>query len=240
MNESPEKISIGISACLLGSPVRYDGGHKRNDYVEKTLGKYFDFIPFCPEIEIGMGVPRQPIRLVEEGGKVRAKGVKNSLLDVTARLIQVTDVQSVWHKRLSGYILKKDSPSCGMERVKLFNEEIPRREGVGIYAQRVMENFPLLPVEEEGRLGDPVLRENFIRRVYLMKRWQQLIERGLTANALIAFHSQHKLIIMSHDQNACRELGRLVAGVDRESVMEVANEYVSRLMSTLRKLALDY
>jgi uncharacterized protein YbgA (DUF1722 family)/uncharacterized protein YbbK (DUF523 family) len=236
--ETPEKvIQVGISSCLLGNPVRYDGGHKRHSYIESTLGRYFHFLPFCPETDIGLGIPREPIRLQQQDGEVSCVGVKDPSLDFTGRLQDCAERQRAWHADICGYILKKDSPSCGMERVKLYRNDMPERSGRGIYAARMMDNYPWLPVEEEGRLGDPLLRENFIQRVYVLHRWKVMLQQGLSPAALTGFHARHKLIIMSHDQNDYRELGRLAASADRDKLDEVADRYLELLMIALKKIA---
>lgn len=229
------KIPVGISSCLLGEKVRYDGGHKNNSYIGKTLGQYFDLQAFCPELAIGLGIPRKPIRLSRKGSDViRCIPVDNPEPDFTSALAKSADDKKQWHSNLCGYILKKDSPSCGMERVKIWDDVMPIREGVGIYAGQMMKNLPYLPVEEEGRLGDAVLRENFIQRVFIMRRWKQLKEQGLTLNELLKFHARHKLIVMSHNQNRNRELGQLLAAARKDNVAEVAEEYLLELMAALK------
>lgn len=230
-----KKIPIGISSCLLGHNVRYDGSHKRDAYITGTLSEYFDFRPFCPEVEIGLGTPRPTIHLVRVNGEIRCIGVKNPEIDVTERLRDHAGQLAAQHADLCGYILKKDSPSCGMERVKVYADNIPRRDGVGIYAETMMRNNPLLPVEEEGRLGDAGLRENFIQRIYVLYRWKLMLAEGLTARSLTRFHARHKLIIMSHGDY--RELGQLVAGAAQDNIEQVADRYILLLMTTLRKVA---
>lgn len=229
------KIPVGISSCLLGQAVRYDGGHKLDSYIAGTLAEYFDFKTFCPEVAIGMGTPRPAIQLVKIDGEISCLGVKNPDVDVTAQLRDYAHQQNAAHDALCGYILKKDSPSCGMERVKVHVSGQPQKIGTGIYANEMMRNNPLLPVEEEGRLGDPRLRENFIQRVYVLHRWKQLLAEGLTASRLTRFHARHKLIIMSHDNYV--ELGQLLASVSKTNVEEVANTYISQLMKALKKVA---
>lgn len=192
-----KKIPVGISSCLLGQEVRFDGGHKHDAYITGTLGQYFEFRPFCPEVEIGLGVPRPTLHLVRIGEEIRCVGVKDPERDVTDRLRRRAEQLKDQHAELCGYILKKDSPSCGMERVKVYGNGQPRREGVGLYAEALMKANPLLPVEEEGRLGDPGLRENFIQRVYVFYRWKKMLAEGLTPGGLTTFHARHKLIIMS-------------------------------------------
>lgn len=230
-----KKIPIGISSCLLGHNVRYDGSHKRDAYITGTLSEYFDFRPFCPEVEIGLGTPRPTIHLVRVNGEIRCIGVKNPEIDVTERLRDHVGQLTSQHADLCGYILKKDSPSCGMERVKVYADNIPRRDGVGIYAETMMRNNPLLPVEEEGRLGDAGLRENFIQRIYVLYRWKLMLAEGLTVRNLTRFHARHKLIIMSHGDY--RELGQLLAGAAQDNIEQVADRYILLLMTTLRKVA---
>ena len=237
MNKHLHKIPVGISSCLLGQHVRYDGGHKSNDYVRKTLGEYFEFIPFCPEVESGMSVPRSPVQLRYTERGVRCVGVKDHSLDVTEQLNDCAERQRHWIQGLCGYILKKDSPSCGMTRVKIYKADYAERVGTGLFAQFIKINFPLLPLEEEGRLGDPHLRENFIQRVYVLYRWQQLCAGSITPNCLTQFHSRHKLIAMSHDQNQAHGLGRLAASADKTNIAQIAEQYGLTLMQTLKKIA---
>ncbi|MDO8940729.1 MAG: DUF523 and DUF1722 domain-containing protein [Methylicorpusculum sp.] len=237
MNSHPLKIPVGISSCLLGEAVRYDGGHKSNDYVRKTLGEYFQFVPFCPEVESGMGTPRPPIQLRHTGLGIRCVVVKDHTVDVTDSLTSCAAKQHDWLAGLCGYILKKDSPSCGMERVKIYRNDFAERNGTGLFAQHLKTHFPLLPMEEEGRLGDPRLRENFIQRVYVMYRWKQLNEASATPRALTEFHARHKLIAMSHDQNSARELGRLAASADKKNIHQILPVYGAQLMLCLKKTA---
>ena len=227
-----KKIPIGISSCLLGEQVRFDGSHKRDAYIVGTLSEYFDFYPFCPEVAIGLGIPRPTIHLVKTDDVIRCVGVKNPELDLTNSLLDVAAQQKERHSGLCGYILKKDSPSCGMERVKVYSGNQPHREGFGIFAQEMMRNNPLLPVEEEGRLGDPGLRENFIQRVYVLYRWQQLLAEGLSTQKLTHFHARHKLIIMSHADY--RELGQLLSRLSKDNLLEIAEQYILQLMNTLK------
>lgn len=231
------KIPIGISSCLLGEKVRYDGGHKNHSYINGTLSEYFEFKTFCPEMAIGMGVPRKPIRLIQVDDQIQCVGVKDETVNVTEELDQCANDQLGWQKALCGYIFKKDSPSCGMERVKVFINGQPHRQGSGIYAQRLMKNLPYLPVEEEGRLGDSRLRENFIQRVYVLHRWRELLADGLTLHKLTQFHSRHKLIAMSHNQQEYRALGKLVASATKENLAEIADQYILDLMRALKTIA---
>ena len=229
------KIPVGISSCLIGELVRFDGGHKRDAYIMGTLSKYFDFRPFCPEVAIGLGTPRPTIHLVKIAGQIRCVGVKHPELEVTGQLWDYAQQVTPQHSELCGYIVKKDSPSCGMSRVKVFTNGQPHKEGVGIYTEVLINNNPLLPVEEEGRLGDPGLRENFIQRVYVLYRWKALMAEGLTLDKLMRFHARHKLIIMSHGDY--RELGQLLASASHANLVEVAERYIAQLMPMLKKVA---
>lgn len=237
-----KKIVIGISSCLLGDNVRYDGGHKKNNYITDTLSQYFEFKAFCPEMDIGLGVPRETIHLVNINDQIRCVGTKSKTLDVTDALINSAENQKAWHQQLSGYILKKGSPSCGMERVKLYKENkntMPENIASGLYAKRLMDNFPLLPIEEEGRLCDARLRENFIKRVFIYTRWQTLVANieELTLAQLQAFHAQHKYIFMSHDQKLVRELGSLVANNKKLPLPNIVSAYGEIMMLALKKIA---
>ena len=232
-----EKIKIGISSCLMGEKVRFDSGHKRNAYINGILSNFFEFTAFCPEVEIGLSIPREPIRLVTLNDKVSCVGTRNPELDVTENLYRSADEQQFWHRQLCGYILKKGSPSCGMERVRLYKGDIPDRIGVGLYAERLMQNFPDLPVEEEGRLEDPVLRENFIQRVYIYSRWQKLMAQAVSMKSLTLFHAQHKYIYMSHDQSMARQLGAWVADNHKTDLDTLTTQYLSKMMTLLKHRA---
>jgi len=235
---SSEKIRVGVSACLLGQEVRFDGGHKRDAYINGTLSEYFEFLPVCPEAAVGLGIPREPIQLIRKGEGVRAQGVRTPGLDPTDDLAEFARRTLPQLSNMSGYILKNSSPSCGMERVKVYGEKgMPQRVGVGIFARVLLEGLPLLPVEEERRLGDPVLRENFIERVFVYHRWQCMTAGGLTAEKLVAFHSDHKYLILAHDQSMYRELGPMVAKAGAADLEQLAADYVSKLMRTLKRPA---
>lgn len=229
------KIPIGISSCLLGQPVRFDGGHKLDSYITGTLSQYFDFRPFCPEVGIGMGTPRPTIQLVKIDNMIRSVGAKKPEMDVTDSLRDFANRHRAEQSELCGYIFKKDSPSCGMERVKVYVNNQPQKTGTGIYAAEVIRQNPLLPVEEEGRLGDPRLRENFIQRVYVYHRWKRLLSEGLTPAGLTRFHARHKLIIMSHVNYL--DLGKMLANVGKSDIESIAQAYISGLMRSLKKVA---
>ena len=228
------RIPVGISSCLLGAEVRFDGGHKRDAYILGTLAQYFEFIPVCPEVAIGLSVPREPIRLVGDRHDPRAIGTKTTSLDATDRLRKYGQRVAKQLNSVCGYIFKKGSPSCGMERVKVYSERgVPTATGTGIFARAFMEANPLIPCEEEGRLGDPVLRENFVQRVFVLHRWRNLSATRLTAGKIVEFHTRHKLIVLAHGQQAYRRLGQTVAKAGSESVRDLANRYIAELMLAL-------
>ena len=234
ITEAQQKIPLGISSCLIGEKVRFDGGHKQNRYILDTLGHYFSFRPFCPEMAIGLGVPRETIRLVDNEGHTEAVGNKNKHLNFTQPLIQIAEAQKDWHRQVFGYIVKKDSPSCGMERVRVYHKDQPQRSGVGLYTETMMRNFPTLPIEEEGRLGDPVLRESFIKRVFIYRRWHDMLAEGLDWASLTDFHARHKLILYSHNQDLGRKLGRELSAAHQQPIEDYAPRYLADLMTILQ------
>jgi len=232
------KIPLGISSCLLGQEVRYDGGHRHNAYITQSLGDFFMFIPFCPELAIGMTVPRPPIQLREINNEIRVVGVKDNSIDKTEALLEYGKETAVKNKQLCGYIFKKDSPSCGMERVKVYGKTgMPERKGRGLYTTGFIAQQPALPVEEEGRLMDPHLRENFIERVFIYSRWQDYQTDGMTPAKLVDFHTRHKFIIQAHDEVVYRELGRLVSNIGNADIQEMAGKYLLQLMTALKQIA---
>ncbi len=246
---SDDRPRVGVSACLLGEPVRYDAGHKRDGFLVETFGPHVRWVPVCPEVEAGFGTPRDPMRLVrDQSGRnaARPDASRVSLIviktgeDVTARLRQYSAerTEQLLDERLSGYILKKDSPSCGMERVKVYGPSgVGDRSGRGLFAEALIARFPHLPVEEEGRLADPGLRENFIERVFAYRRLRDLFGRRWTVGDLVAFHTAHKLTLMAHSPRAYRELGQLVAGARAQARRTLADAYESGFMRALAIVA---
>ncbi|MGV6825777.1 MAG: YbgA family protein [bacterium] len=232
-----DKPTVGVSSCLLGNAVRFDGQHKRNRFVVDELSGCFELRGACPEVGIGLPIPRATIRLVTSSGEVRAVGSLDAGLDVTAEIQRFSRDFLDSSPVLDGYILKKDSPSCGMERVKLYSEDGRHcvREGVGLFAEVLMRRYPNMPVEEEGRLNDPGLRESFISRVFVYHRWNRLVADGVTASKLLGFHSRHKYLVMAHSYVAYRQLGRLLANLSGDDVDVIASDYIRELMSALRK-----
>ncbi len=229
---------VGVSACLLGAPVRFDGGHKRNPFIDEQLRRYVDFVPFCPETEIGLSTPRQPIRLVSRAGVVRAVGSRDPALDVTAALQACAREAAGRLDDLCAFIFKKGSPSCGLQRVRVYPENgIARTDGTGLFAEQIMRAQPLLPVEEEGRLNDPVLRENFVARMFVYARWRATLKAGLSKSALLAFHARHKLQILAHGTVGYRQLGRLLADLKAAPLEALAARYIETLMRLLQQPA---
>jgi len=231
------KIRLGISHCLLGEKVRFDGNHKHDRYITDTLSEFFDFVPVCPEVAIGLGVPREPIRLEGDSESPHAVDVRDKSIDVTGALLRFGRRAGTELNDISGYILKSKSPSCGMERVKIYPAAGGRasKSGVGLYVTGFRERHPLLPMEEEGRLCDPVLRENFIERVFAYQRWRELNAVRLTPTRLIQFHADHKLSLMAHGAEPLRMLGRIVANAGTRPIRQVADEYCVGFMGTLSR-----
>lgn len=230
-------IPVGISACLLGNQVRFDGGHKRFGFAADQLTSYFSFEPICPEIAVGLPTPRPALRLVKnEHDEIVLRASNGSELDVTEDMHAFSAGKVSELSHLCGYIVCAKSPSCGMERVRVYDadQKNARRSGVGLFTERLMTAMPWLPVEENGRLNDAVLRENFIERVFALHELNQLWQQGLTRGRLMAFHSRYKLLLLAHSQPEYRTLGRFVATMDQwESLEEFAAEYRLRLMSLL-------
>jgi uncharacterized protein YbgA (DUF1722 family)/uncharacterized protein YbbK (DUF523 family) len=236
-NRSP--IRIGISACLLGERVRYDGGHKHDRFLTDTLGEFFEFVPVCPEVEVGMGTPREPIQLVQIGDAVRLMGRASNTDHTTAmRSYARKRLDRLAEAGLCGYILKKDSPSCGLDRVRvhLGNGRVTR-SGRGLFAAQLAERFGNLPIEEEGRLCDPRLRENWIERVFAYHRLQALWGTRWRIADLVQFHTAHKLVLLSHSPKAYQQLGRLVATAKSLARSDLRDRYEREFMAALSILA---
>ncbi len=231
-----EKIRIGISTCLLGESVRYDGGHKRDWFVTNTLGQFLEFVPVCPEVECGLGVPRESMHLEGDLDSPRLV-TSRTRIDHTERMITWArkKVKELEKEDLRGFIFKSRSPSSGMERVRVYNENgIPEKRGVGMFARIFMDHFPLLPVEEDGRLHDIKLRENFIERIFALKRWRDLLDERRSRGRLVAFHTQHKLLILAHGQKHSRILGKLVAEAKGISPKQLYQQYQTLFMEALK------
>jgi uncharacterized protein YbgA (DUF1722 family)/uncharacterized protein YbbK (DUF523 family) len=229
------RIRVGVSTCLLGERVRYDGGHKLDRYVVNTLGRFFEWVPVCPEVETGLSIPRETMRLVGDADAPRLVTLKSGQ-DYTERMQAWARerLEQLAEVKLHGFVFKKDSPSSGLYRVKVYTEQgMPSKIGTGIFPREVMNCFPLLPLEEEGRLHDMHLRENFIDRVFAYYRWTNLLEENPTPGGLVQFHTAHKLTLMAHSPSHYQEMGRLVAQAGTLPWVELTEKYAQSLMEGL-------
>ena len=237
MNEN--NVKVGISSCLLGEKVRFDGGHSQSKYCIHTLTEFFQFRQFCPEMAAGFGTPRPAIRLVGDLDNPKLVYSNNPGEDLKEKLSNGYAKFIKKQSDLSGYILMKNSPSCGMDRIKVYmdngHSHIKKRSG--LFAQALMEKYPNLPVEEDGRLNDEGLRENFIMRVYAYHRLNKLKDDELTMHALIQFHSRYKYMVMAHSQVAYKSLGKLLNGSSNLEIEELFDEYSSQFMQAISKPA---
>lgn len=228
-------VKVGVSACLLGEKVRYDGGHKHDRYITDTLGRYFEFLPVCPEAESGMGTPREAMRL--EGTPESPRLITRiTRVDKTGQMLSYCSrrVAELKTADLCGFIFKKDSPSSGLFRVKVYDAKgVPQKKGSGLFAAALVQAMPLLPVEEEGRLFDADLRENFIERVFCCRRWKDFLSSLPTLGELVAFHTSQKLLMMAHSPAHYREMGRLVAHGSEVATAELFNRYEELMMQGL-------
>ena len=237
----PPKLKLGISSCLLGHEVRYDGGHKRDPFLTDVLGEYVDWVPVCPEVEIGLGTPRPPIRLQTDATNRVRLVIPSTGEDLTKTMHDyATDrmAQLDMHD-LSGYVLKSRSPSCGMRRVKVRapGDGKAARPSPGAFADVVLRERPHLPAEEEGRLFDLRLRENFISRIFAFRRWKDLVGAGLTRQSLAGFHAVHESQLMSHNQTGTRRLARLLGSASsRRSPERLAAEYLDGFTEVMRRV----
>ncbi len=241
-NEKP--IRIGVSSCLLGEQVRFDGGHKRSDFLVEMLGRFVEFVPVCPEMEIGLGVPRETLRLVRDGDDHETRAIRlvanKTGLDHTDKMNAYAQRRTIalGREELSGYVLKKDSPSCGMERVRVYGPSaMATRDGAGLFAAALIRRYPSLPIEEEGRLNDPHLRENFVERVFAYRRLRSFFSARWTLGGLVQFHTIHKLVLMAHSPKGYGELGRFLANAKHIARDRVRDDYERAFMDALKKIA---
>ena len=236
IGEMEKKIKLGISTCLLGENVRYDGGHKLDRFLRDTLGQYVEYVPVCPEVECGLPVPREALRLVGNPESPRLI-TTHTKQDITDRMVRWARgrVSELEQEGLMGFIFKSDSPSSGMERVRVYSESgMPVKKGVGMFARTFMEHFPLLPVEAEGRLHDPDLRENFIERIFVLARWREMLAKGMNRGSLVDFHTKHKLLILSHNPKHHQTMGKLVARAKELPPRDLHGQYQTVLMEALK------
>ncbi|GJL66375.1 MAG: hypothetical protein NPIRA05_13460 [Nitrospirales bacterium] len=227
---------LGISQCLLGEQVRYDGGHKRDPFLTTTLSPCVEWVPICPEVEAGLGTPREAMRLVGSPDKPRLVTIKTKN-DHTALMqrFSAKKVRELSLLRLDGFIFKKNSPSCGIQRVRLYNRNgIPSSNGVGLFAKAFQQALPAIPIEDEGRLHDTAIRENFIERVFCSHRWNTLSEQGLTKGAIVQFHTHHKYLLLAHSRPHYQELGHLVATAKSYTPKQLALAYRATFMEALK------
>jgi uncharacterized protein YbgA (DUF1722 family)/uncharacterized protein YbbK (DUF523 family) len=234
-----KKIRLGISSCLLGEKVRYDGGHKLDRYIKETLGRYVEWLPICPEVEYGLPVPREAMRLVIAEGGPRLVTIRTG--------IDHTEGMSKWAEKrldelekegLCGFIFKSRSPSSGLRGVKVYNPSgVPVHTGAGLFARAFIRRFPLMPAEDDGRLHDPSIRENFIERIFVFKRWRDLVSSGGGIRDILDFHTDHKLLILSHSVKHYKILGSIVAAAKTYSTEKLHTEYLYNLMEGLKLIA---
>ncbi|MEQ1655593.1 MAG: DUF523 and DUF1722 domain-containing protein [Nitrospira sp.] len=232
---TPGPLRLGISRCLLGDEVRFDGGHKRDNFLTDVLGPYVEWVPVCPEVEAGLGTPREAMRLVGDPAHPRLLTIKSGR-DHTRALEKMTmgRLAELGNLDLSGYVFKRGSPSCGVERVRVYTEHaMPSHSGVGLFARAFIDQFPLIPVEEEGRLCDAPLRENFIERVFCYRRYQDLLQNGVTRQAVVRFHTIHKYLLLAHSAQHYQALGRLVGQAEHHRPKELALKYGELFMKAL-------
>jgi uncharacterized protein YbgA (DUF1722 family)/uncharacterized protein YbbK (DUF523 family) len=236
LNPMEDKIRLGVSTCILGENVRYDGGHKRDRFIMETLGQFVEFVPVCPEVECGLGIPRESMHLEGDPESPRLVTTRTKI-DHTERMVTWarTRVKELEAEDLCGFIFKSRSPSSGMERVKIYNEKgMATKNGVGMFAKIFMDHFPLLPVEEDGRLHDVRLRENFIERIFALKRWRELLGSKRSRGKLVSFHTEHKLLILSHSPKHSRILGKLVAEAKNIPQDQLYSQYQTLFMEALK------
>jgi len=230
-----DRIPVGISSCLLGNAVRYDGGHCRDPHITEILTEYFDFHPFCPEVAIGLGVPRPPIRLVDSGTGLRVLGVAEPQRDVSAPLRRYAQEQLASVQRLHGFIFKKNSPSCGIAANVHDPAGTPLRQAPGVFAAAVLQAFPQLPIVEEEHLADPVVRERFIERVFIHHRWQTVVAPRLSMVGLRDFHHRLEPTLMRRDSVRAQHLAALVAALCVDDLAQSAADYFAQLMALLNE-----
>jgi uncharacterized protein YbgA (DUF1722 family)/uncharacterized protein YbbK (DUF523 family) len=233
------KPAVGIGACLVGHQVRYNGEAKRKNQHLESLGEHVEFRSFCPEMAIGMGVPREPVRLVGELEAVRLTDSATQSEDYSAPMQAYARDVLDRNPDMAGYVLVKGSPSCGFERVKRYNEKgnVVLNDAVGLFTAELEKLDPLLPLEEDGRLHDPSLRENFVSRVFVYRDWKEFRTEPLSYHRLTDFWARHKYLLMSRDVGACKTIGRLLANSDSVSAEEVASQFITLLMEGLKCVA---
>jgi uncharacterized protein YbgA (DUF1722 family)/uncharacterized protein YbbK (DUF523 family) len=235
---SSRAIRIGVSSCVIGEEVRYNGGHSRQRYLTDVLGNFVEYIPVCPEVEVGMGVPRPSVRIIEQADGLHLVDPKNDI-DWTSAMNRLSRERAseLADENLCGFILKKDSPTCGLQRVKVYTDTSVRKDGQGLFATALTTRLPFLPIEEEGRLNDAAIRENFVERVFAYARLKDLFRPAWTVGDVVAFHTKEKLLLRAHDEVMYRELGRLVADASRIPRAAFADQYQELFMRAMARRA---
>lgn len=234
-------IILGLSACLAGQEVRFDKSHKKSNFVMNELARHVEFKTFCPEVAIGLPIPRPTIRQVIDDGVIKVCRPDGSG-DVTDKLADYGQQVATANTQISGFIFTAKSPSCGMERVKIYHIDEDHKAtgsemtGVGMFAKQIMDNNPALPCEENGRLNDPNIRENFVLRVFAYDDWKKNVESDLSKHNIMQFHARHKYLLLSHSQAAYKELGNFL-GTSELAVEEIAEQYIVKFMTALKKIA---
>jgi len=231
-------LRIGVSSCVIGEEVRWNGGHSRQRYLTDMLGPFVEYVPVCPEVEVGMGVPRPTVRLVREGEAIRMIDPKNEV-DWTSSMNRLSRSRAsdLAGEDLSGFVLKKDSPTCGVFRVRIYTDTGVERNGRGLFADALIQRMPHLPIEEEGRLNDARIRENFVERIFAYRRVKDLFRPRWTIGDVVAFHTREKLLLRAHDERGYRELGKLVAGAKSVPRAAFADDYADRFMAIMKRPA---
>ncbi len=235
---NPDQIHLGISACLNGQKVRFDGGHKKSTFCDQYLADLVTFTPICPEVGIGLPSPRKAIRLVKDKTDLIALRFSDGSEDLTAKMESFSKRTLPQFEHVSGFVLTANSPTCGMEKVRVYYDEGNRnaKEGTGLFAKLLASKYPNLPLEEDGRLNDSLLRENFIARVFAYHEWKQIEQIGFTKNALFKFHARHKYQLLAHNPTNYRKLGQLLASSGND-IEQIAAEYINLFMQSLKIIA---
>lgn len=229
------RLKLGVSSCLLGEKVRYDGQHKLDHYIADIISQFADFVPVCPEVECGLPIPREAMHLAGDASAPRLITIRSHVDHTDRMLLWATEkVKKLDDAGLDGFIFKSKSPSSGRYNVKIYGSGgIPVKNGIGLFARRVIEAMPLLPVEEDGRLNDPVLRENFIDKVLTYHRWREYENNDGSPHGLVVFHSRHKYLLMAHSPAGLTAAGRIVAGLSGGTMQAVRREYLLALMRVM-------
>ncbi len=234
------RLRIGISSCLIGNNVRYNGGHLSDSFINNALERYVEWVPVCPEVEAGMGVPREEVRLVGTAENPQMLGSRSKTDHTNQMLSWASErVVSLSQEHLDGFILTANSPSCGLFRVKVYSSKggAPARNGMGIFARSLSLNYPDLPIEENGRLHDPRIRENFVERIFTRKRWNNSFSNAFNSHSLVEFHTSHKFAFMAHSISLYKEMGQLVAKAGLLSSTELKESYTALMSSALKQMA---